>query len=50
MNTVIQKYDQLEKKDFDINELIRQSIATFEGRCKEKKIGVFTKQGIPLSM
>lgn len=30
----------LEKKDFDVNQLIRQSIATFEGRCKEKKIGI----------
>ena len=28
----------LDKKDFEINEVIRRTISTFEGRCKEKKI------------
>lgn len=30
----------LEKKNFDINELIRGSIATFEGKCRDKKIAI----------
>lgn len=30
----------LEKKDFDINEVIRQTLSTFEGRCHEKKIAI----------
>ncbi len=30
----------LNKKDFDINTLIYQSVSTFEGRCREKRIGV----------
>lgn len=30
----------LDRKDFDINEVIRATVQTFEGRCQEKKIAV----------
>ncbi len=30
----------LEKVDFNINDTIRQSLSTFEGKCREKKISV----------
>ena len=30
----------LEKTDYDINEVIRSTVASFEGRCQEKNIGV----------
>lgn len=30
----------LEKADFDINAVIRQTVSTFEGKCREKKIGI----------
>lgn len=30
----------LEKTDFDINEIIRNTVASFEGTCRAKKIGV----------
>ena len=30
----------LEKTDFDINDVIRNTVASFEGRCQEKNIGV----------
>ena len=30
----------LEKSDFDINKVIRQSVSTFEGKCREKKIAI----------
>lgn len=30
----------LEKSDFDINEVIRNTVASFEGTCRMKKIGV----------
>lgn len=30
----------LEKTDFDINEIIRRTVSTFEGSCREKKISM----------
>lgn len=30
----------LERKDFDINSVIRQTVSTFEGKCREKKIAI----------
>ncbi|MGN0346511.1 MAG: sensor histidine kinase [Lachnospiraceae bacterium] len=30
----------LDRSDFEINEMIRQSVSTFEGTCREKKIAI----------
>lgn len=30
----------LEKTDFDINDIIRRTVSTFEGKCREKNIGI----------
>lgn len=30
----------LEKTDFDINNVIRRTVSTFEGKCREKNIGI----------
>ena len=40
LNNLNTKGVVLEKTDFDINDVIRNTVASFEGRCQEKKIGV----------
>lgn len=40
LNNLNTKGMVLEKTDFDINDVIRNTVASFEGRCQAKKIGV----------
>ncbi len=40
LNNLNTKGMVLEKTDFDINDVIRNTIASFEGRCREKKITI----------
>ncbi len=40
LNNLNTKGMVLEKIDFDINKVIRNTVASFEGTCREKKIGI----------